>query len=216
MSTEALVRKTSAFDTLEKISDIMGTSFAPYCEPLLPVVSAHMTYAHSKVIRKKALMTFRHILVAMGEPNNLRLFQEAFPTYTSQIADAHKKMDKKLTKLYIKQLADVLRDLNKHNVQYREFLTQEQINSLGPLIKMTLTLVTALRQCHKKVLTDKKKNHDIDEEDVERLKMDLAKVSSVACQVMELTGQLVEIFKEKASQMVAENAKPFFWEQLNQ
>lgn len=81
---------------------------------------------------------------------------------------------------------------------------------------MTLTLVTALRQCHKKVLTDKKKNHDIDEEDVERLKMDLAKVSSVACQVMELTGQLVEIFKEKASQMVAENAKPFFWEQLNQ
>lgn len=75
MSTESLVKKTAAFDTLEKISDIMGTSFAPYCEPLLPVVTEHMTYAHSKVISKKALMTFRHILVAMGEPNNLTLFQ---------------------------------------------------------------------------------------------------------------------------------------------
>lgn len=145
MSTDALVTKTSAFDMLEKISDIMGTSFAPYCEPLLPVISEHMTYGHSKVIRKKALMTFRHILVAMGEQRNISLFQQALPTYLAQIAGSHKAMDQKLCKQYIKELANVLRDLNKHNVYNREFLSQEQIDSLGPLIKMTLTLVTALR-----------------------------------------------------------------------
>jgi len=35
----------------------------------------------------------------------------------------------------------------------------------------------------------------MDEEDMEQIKQDLAKVSGVASQIMELTGQLVEIFK---------------------
>lgn len=61
----------------------------------------------------------------------------------------------------------------------------------------------------------KKKNHEIDEEDMERIKKDLAKVGKVACQVMELTGQLVDIFKDRAFAVVRDNALPFFLNQLN-
>jgi len=48
--------------------------------------------------------------------------------------------------------------------------------------------VTALRMATKKVVENKKKHHEIDEEDIEKVKQDLAKVSDIACQVMELTG----------------------------
>ena len=52
-----------------------------------------------------------------------------------------------------------------------------------------------MRGATRKVIEKKKAQHEFDEEDMERVKQDLAKVSKVACEVMELTGQLVEIFK---------------------
>ena len=54
-------------------------------------------------------------------------------------------------------------------------------------------------------------HQEIDEEDAETMKKDLAKVSDVACQVMELTGQLVEIFKNRAYVAVRDNAQAFFY-----
>lgn len=38
------------------------------------------------------------------------------------------------------------------------------------------------------VLSQTKKNYDMDEEDIERIKEDMAKMTSVTYQVMELTG----------------------------
>lgn len=68
MNTDALLRKTGAFGIITKVSENMGTAFAPYVEPLLPIVSEHMAYQHSKAIRKFALKTFKSMLVAVGEP----------------------------------------------------------------------------------------------------------------------------------------------------
>jgi hypothetical protein len=42
-------------------------------------------------------------------------------------------------------LAESLRALNESNETQRNFLNDEQILSLGPVIKRTLDLVTALR-----------------------------------------------------------------------
>ena len=39
MNTDALCRKTGAFAVLEKISENMGSAFAPFVEPILPIVS---------------------------------------------------------------------------------------------------------------------------------------------------------------------------------
>jgi hypothetical protein len=116
------------------------------------------------------------------------------------------KMDKKCVKLYVKMLAESLKALNETNEVQRDFLSDQQIQEMGPVIKRTLDLVTALRMATKKVIENKKKNHEIDEEDIEKVKQDLAKVSDVACQVMELTGQLVEIFKNRAFEVVKNNA----------
>jgi glycerol-3-phosphate O-acyltransferase len=60
------------------------------------------------------------------------------------------------------------------------------------------------------VIENKKRHHEIDEEDIEKVKEDLAKVSKVASEVMELTGQLVEIFKNRAYDVVKVNAQTFF------
>ena len=78
MNTENLFKKTSAFALLAQVSDKMGTAFAPYVEPLLPIVTEHMVFAFAKNIRKYALKTFANMLVAVGEPHNIGLFQNAF------------------------------------------------------------------------------------------------------------------------------------------
>ncbi len=78
-------------------------------------------------------------------------------------------------------LAESLKALNETNEVHRDFLSDQQIKEIGPIIKRTLDLVTALRKATKKVIENKKKHHEIDEEDIEKVKQDLAKVSNVAC-----------------------------------
>ena len=46
----------------------MEKAFAPYVEPLLPIIVHHMTFDHSKAIKKLALKTFTNMLVSMDEP----------------------------------------------------------------------------------------------------------------------------------------------------
>ena len=74
------------------------------------------------------------------------------------------------------------------------------------MIKGSLDLVTELRQAHHQVLAQSKKMFDMDEEDLEQIKEELAKVGNLASQVMEVTGQLCDIFKDAAFETVRDNA----------
>jgi len=76
----------------------------------------------------------------------------------------------------IKGLANCLRALNRTNETNREFMTAEQINALGPYIKSTLDLVKELKEAHKVVLQTTKGQLDIDEEDIEVMKEEIAKI----------------------------------------
>lgn len=75
---------------------------------------------------------------------------------------------------------------------------------------MTCDLVASVKSATQIVLSQTKKNYDMDEMDLERIKEDLAKMTSVTSQVMELTGQLVEIFKDQAEPTVRAGAQAYF------
>lgn len=112
----------------------------------------------------------------------------------------------------IKGLADGLRNLSRYNSTDRQFLTADQINKLGPFIKGSLELVQEMKGAHQEVLSKTKAQLDLDEEDMEKIKEDLAKIGKLANQTMELTGQLVEIFKDQATNVVKESSL-FYWGQ---
>lgn len=124
LNTEALVKKTGAFATIEQVSDNMGTAFAPYIDALLPIVVEHMNFEHSKAIKKLALKSFKNFLVAMGEPANIEKMQQSFTLYVMQLETSLTRHDEKSVKIVLKSLANNLRALNKHNVARRDFLTQ--------------------------------------------------------------------------------------------
>jgi hypothetical protein len=128
------------------------------------------------------------MLVAVGEPRNIELNQQIFASYTLSLEKALARHDEKSAKIMVKALANNLRALNKHNTLRRDFLTQAQIEVLGPLIKSTCDLVASVKSATKIVLSQTKKNYDMDEEDIENIKEDLAKMTTVTTQVMELTG----------------------------
>ena len=125
MNTDALVRKTGAFAVLQKISENMGRDFAPFVDPLLPIISTHMAYGYSKAIRKLSLKTFCSMLVAVGEPRNVELFQQSMPMYVEELTKALSRHDDKTAKIMIKSLANNLRALGRSNDTHRQFLTQD-------------------------------------------------------------------------------------------
>ena len=72
--------------------------------------------------------------------------------YCEQILLGVSKMDRKNVKVYMKHLAAALKALNENNDTQRNFLSDEQITSLGPVIQRTLILVQALRVSTQKVI----------------------------------------------------------------
>ena len=210
MNTDALCRKTGAFAVLEKISENMGSAFAPFVEPILPIVSQHMSYEHSRAIRKCSLKIFKSMLVAVGEPRNIELLQQSMPMYVEQLTKALSRHDEKTAKILIKSLANNLRALGRCNDNQRQFLTQDQINALGPLIKQTLDVVSGLKAAHKTFLQQTKANYEIDEEDVDKIKDEMAEIGKVASQVMELSGQLVEKFNDAALPIIESSSKAYW------
>ena len=61
-----------------------------------------------------------------------------------------------------------------------------------------------------------KATYEIDEEDIEKIKDEMAGVGRVASQAMELAGQLVEKFKDQAFQVVDSSSKTYWATQLHQ
>ena len=125
MNTDALVRKTGAFAVLQKISENMGKAFAPFVDQLLPIISQNMANEHSKAIRKLSLKTFMSMLVAVGEPRNVELFQQSIPMYVEQLTKALSRHDEKTAKILIKSLANNLRALGRSNETHVQFLTAQ-------------------------------------------------------------------------------------------
>ena len=78
--------------------------------------------------------------------------------YCEQILLGVSKMDRKNVKVYMKHLAAALKALNENNDTQRNFLSDEQITSLGPVIQRTLILVQALRVSTQKVIQKKRQN----------------------------------------------------------
>ena len=132
------------------------------------------------------------------------------PVYVEQLTKSLTRHDEKTAKIMIKSLANNLRALGRCNDTNREFLTQDHINALGPLIKQTLDIVTGLKSAHKTFLQQSKANYDIDEEDVDKIKDEMAQIGRVASQVKELTGQLVEKFNDAALPVIESSSKAYW------
>ena len=86
------------------------------------------------------------------------------------------------------------------------------MNTLGQLMSKALTLVSEAKK-RAGSLTNQK-NYEVDEEDLEAQKEELAKLTRPATYVMEISGQLCEGFKTQAATMVRENLLNYFAIQL--
>ena len=126
------------------------------------------------------------------------MFQACVPIFFQELQTSLDRKDEKVTKELIKGLANSLRTLGRYNSNDRQFLSADQINALGPFIKGSLELVQEMKNAHQTLLSQTKGQLDLDEEDMEKIKEELAKLGKLATQTMELSGQLVEIFKDQA------------------
>ena len=215
MNTDALVRKTGAFAVIKKIAENMCRSFQPFVEPLLPIVTSHMAYEHSKGIRKLALKTFEYMLNAVGEPHNTQLFQQSFPMYVEQLQKALSRHDDKSVRIVMKSLARNLKALGHSNSDVSALLSDEQIAACGPILKDTLELVGSLKAAHRTLIQQTKSTYEIDEEDMDKIKDEMAEVGRAAEQAMELAGQLTEKFGERAFAVVDSSSKAYWATQLH-
>lgn len=78
MNTTALETKVAAVKLLMEIAGSMGRAFAPYIEPVLPIMLELSGYKLSRAIRKNALKSLDHFITAY--PNPTLFSTKIFPT----------------------------------------------------------------------------------------------------------------------------------------
>jgi hypothetical protein len=213
MNTSALESKMSAFKLFTIISENMGTSFAPYTETILPIMIENMNYQYSKPIRKYSMKTLNNILTAVGEPNNVTLFQNLFPLFVTAIQKNIEREDLKELKSILKQFWLMTKNLNETNTKQKNYMNEASFNTLGPLLGKVLTLIKDAKNETMKTLNNK--NLEIDDEDMENIRNELAKICQASAFVMEISGQLVLNFGESVANMVKSNLLTYFALNLN-
>jgi hypothetical protein len=186
MNTSALESKISAFKLISMIAENMGTSFAPYVESILPIMIENMNYQFSKNIRKYAMKIINSITIAIGEPHNVALFQNLFPIYMTTITKSLEREDLKELKTILKYFWKNIKNLNETNIKQKIYMDDNNFNTLGLLLNKTLTLVRNAKDETLKTIGNK--NLDFDEEDMENIKDDIAKICSPSTYVMEISG----------------------------
>ena len=118
-------------------------------------------------------------------------------------------------KTTLKHLWLMIKTLNEENKKSKNYLNESHFNALGPLLNKVLNIVREVKAQTQKSLTGGKKNFDMDEEDLERVKEEIAKICQASTYVMEISGQLVLNFGEVVAPMVKSNFLNYFALNLN-
>lgn len=92
----------------------------------------------------------------------------------------------------------------------KPYLGDEQFTLIGSLLQRVLNLVRDVKTKSQKSLLGLKKNLNVDEEDLERVKEELAKQCEASTFVMEISGQLVLNFGAQVATMVKSNFLNYF------
>jgi hypothetical protein len=208
MNTSALEAKVSAFKLINLISENMGAAFAPFAEPLLPVVLENTTYKYSAAIRKYSMKTLVNTLSALGLPNSVMLFKQLFTLFAENIRVSLDKEDLKELKTLLKHFWLMTKTMNEQQPKTPTYMEAEMFTKLGELMGKVLSLVSVAKKESSSLVNQK--NIVIDEEDLEVLKEQISKLTKPATYVMEISGQLCQGFKTLATTMVKENLLNYF------
>jgi hypothetical protein len=113
VNTSALENKINAFKHILMLAEAMGTGFQQYSTLVMPVITKHISH-FSRAIRKRALKTFQYLLVAEGEPNNLKVFKDIYNQLGMHVFMANKKDNVKDLKLIFKEMFHCMRVISQN------------------------------------------------------------------------------------------------------
>jgi hypothetical protein len=96
------------------------------------------------------------------------------------------KEDVKELKIILKHFWLMTKNLNENNKVQKNYMTADFFTTLGPILNKILNIVSASKK--ETVAAINNKNIDIDEEDLEIMKENLAKICAPSTFVMEISG----------------------------
>ena len=162
------------------------------------------------------MKTCVNILNAVEEPINVAVFQNAlYPAFINQIQKSVESNDLKSIKTLLKHFWLMIKALNESNKVHKNYMNEQNFNVVGPLLGKILGLVRVAKDAATKQINGFKKNFDLDEEDFEKVKEELAKQCESSTYVMEISGQLVLNFGESIASMVKTHFLNYFAINLN-
>jgi hypothetical protein len=91
-------------------------------------------------------------------------------------------------KTLIKPFWLMVKTLNEDNKTHKNYLSEAQFQQIGPLFGNILSLVQKTKTESAKILNGGKKNFVLDEEDMEKIKEELGKITRSSTYIMEVSG----------------------------
>lgn len=81
-----------------------------------------------------------------------------------------------------------IKTLNETNKEHKNYLEANQFKTLGPLLNKVLEMVRTAKTETLLSIKEKKQGFELDEEDMDTIKEELAKVCEASTYVMEISG----------------------------
>jgi predicted metal-binding protein len=199
------------------MSAFMEKSFAPYVERVVPVALKGMEDQELAKARSMSMATLANCIACMEDSQKVELMKKLFPAFTKMAEVAITNKNIKEAKRVVKGLQLCIKAINENIDNHKQALMScIDLNVCGQIMKQVLSLVDEVKSEQIKQIQEKKAGDDLDQEDEEEIKNELAKITKASTQVMELAGQLCGGYGEDCAQVIRDNCQKFFANHVQQ
>lgn len=209
LNTNALETKINSAQVVRALVENLGTTFLPYVEPTFEALSTLFDYKYSRAVRGVAIECCQYLLLACTElAQQEALMGQLYPKFEACVAGLIKKKDTQELVGFLKEFYHCIKVFKKPSP-----LSPSQLIAFIGLMKEACQLAWEDKQI---TLDEMVKKRDVlDEEDNEQYLNGLDEIEKVYLYVMEISGQLMRIYREDVTDLMRDQLFQLFVDNIN-
>ena len=210
LNTSALENKINAVVVIRTLAQNLKTTFQPFVQPTLEVFVDLFDYKYSRAVRGSAIETCQYLIQSLSDLGDKQLLmQKLSPIFELSIKSLLAKKDTNEIVTFLKEYYHCIKLFKKGQTP----IDMSQIENIVKLCAESCKLSAQDKQFTLEEI--EKQRHNIDEEDLEVFKDELDEIEKVFMYTMEISGQIMRIFRDDATEAIKQHLLTLFADNMN-
>jgi hypothetical protein len=210
MNTTKLENKINAVITIKSIARSLQTEFFDHIDTYSKLcVETLMSDMYASTVRQHSTKTLKFLLDACQDSEQMKsLWSRIFPAISEEMAKRHTKLEFDSINMLLKELYKCIKRFYTFGDRGEKFADYAQIKEM--IVMCYKVCSTVIQDKTERLKQIKQAISKMDEEDIEAFWEDVQNVDKALHHVMEISGVILHVYKEEASNDIKDMLLPLY------